>query len=102
MTNLEKIKRLNELQTAIEFRKKALQYIVNFKYLEIVIEEDKNNNYKDSICINKSNSNSFFSIFRELGTKLFEEEIAEMEKEIESIFNNTIIEEEYLNKLEVK
>jgi hypothetical protein len=86
MTNLEKIKKLNELQAAIEFKQKTLSHIVEFKYLEIVLNEDKKYDYKESICIDKSNSNNFLSIIQELGTKLLNEEIKELEKEIESIF----------------
>lgn len=90
MNNLEKIEKLNELQTAIEFKQKALQYIVNCKYLEIVLVEDKQYDYKDSICINKSNSNNFLCMIQELGTKLLNKEIEELEKQIEFIFNNKI------------
>ena len=98
MTNLEKIKRLNELQRKIEKIQEEMYYVKHAKKLRFIhyvssgrcgVEDHEKSKMIDP-------SSTLLSNVKEITLKILNEEIAEMEKEIESIFNNTIIEEEFL------
>lgn len=85
MNNREKIKRLNELQRKIKIMEEDISYVNDAKKLSFINGVE---GYEDARIVNPSSS--LLSNIQKIAIKILNEEIEEMEKEIESIFNNKL------------
>jgi hypothetical protein len=90
MTNLEKIKRLNELQKNIEKIQEEIYYVEHAKKLTFIHYVDSGRcgveDYEKSKMIDPSST--LLSNVKEITLKILNKEIEESKKEIEFIFNN--------------
>lgn len=85
MNNSEKIKRLSELQRKIKIMKEDISYVNNAKKLSFINGIE---GYEDTRIVNPSSS--LLSNIQKIAINILNEEVEEMEKEIESIFNNKL------------
>lgn len=87
MTNLEKIKKLEELRKQIYFAQKILSIIEYSSYLRFYENEFSTSNI---VAVRKSDFDGLFPIIQKSITELLNKEIEELEKQIEFIFSNKI------------
>ena len=85
MNNSKKIKRLSELQQKIEIMKEDISYVNNAVKLSFINGIE---GYETTRMVNPSSR--LLSNIQKIAIKILNEEIEEMEKEIESIFNNKL------------
>jgi hypothetical protein len=91
MNNFEKIEQLKKLKSIIEVKNEQICYVNKAEQLSFINYQD--NRYKstnDKSYITFEPSDNLLLAIKEVTIKILNEQVAELEKEIESIFSNTM------------